>query len=479
MCDLCSHFSVSPQLQSGDSFWGLIKCKLDEEGNVAMMRSEDEYTEMLRANERTAILHKKWKELDKQGKANAELVKAKKEEKARKDYIKIFMNATDSAEVINHVWATRPTLVLRHQDPFALAADPKNKPGSPASHAGFRLNVFGTDDFAPTAESGRRASPQKSKPISSSTQTFHSTQSRSRGKKVVALVSKQSHYTQEPFERFGAHKVRPARTTPVDGLATSQSDGSLLSNSGPRPKLQDRLGALTSTYMNATPAAKTAGRNRVTVIAKPPTHPDAHNAGYVVDMGLFHGKTVAGGGKRLSVVAPVVPRTQKQLEQEHFDSAFHEMRRNVDKSGAAGVDKDVFMEALVSNQSFKSMMMGTVMWPLIKGRKWEVRARAYTSKRETRERSEHISFARTLYVSVCTVCIAITIARISLLLALLPSTFAHVFTRARFLPLPLTLARARRLLRTPCRNTARSSPPRGLTRSSRRSTPRAASAATG
>lgn len=219
----------SSQRSRGDAFWGLIRCKEDEAENERLMGDEDGLASSLRDAEKTALLHKKWKELDKQSKATMELVKAKKEEKARKDYMHMFMQAKDSSEIINHAWATRPTLLQR-----GVGGGMGGAATSPAkeaqSNAGFRLNVFGSDDPAVGTGGGAAAA-----------QTFHATQSRARGKKIVNLESKKDHYAQEPFERFSAHKVR------VDGatdMMKSASDGSLLG--GPRPKLQDRLESVAS-----------------------------------------------------------------------------------------------------------------------------------------------------------------------------------------------------------------------------------------
>lgn len=51
-----------------------------------------------------------------------------------------------------------------------------------------------------------------------------------------------------------------------------------------------------------------------------------HKGGEEVTMGLFKGVTVAGGGKRLSVMRPVVPKSEKQLEVEHFKGGEWERR---------------------------------------------------------------------------------------------------------------------------------------------------------
>ncbi|GMH90453.1 hypothetical protein TL16_g11774 [Triparma laevis f. inornata] len=388
------------QRSEGDEFWGLIKTKREEEENTKLMSKEDEYALSWRAAEKVAMLHQKWKELDKQSKLNHEITKAKKEEKARKSYMRMFMTASDSSAIIGHKWATRPTVIMRSSlmlsPSKSMTAEIVEKPStlSPTAvkGAGFKIETtpsVPTTTTIPIVDGKKKKMKAPAENMSAifgsdsisgaKSISFHASSSRIRTKKINRFQAEKDHYSQEPFERFSAMKVRPAST-----LKGSASDPSL-----PRPKLADRFPL--DTYLNATPrTAKSSSRQR----ASPP-RPASNVQGdagesHEVSMGLFHGVTVAGGGKRLSVMAPVIPKTERQLERDHFIEAFQYLF-TLDSTSALrqSVFLEDLMEALKNDKKLKHMFMGTIFWPTLKSKNWD---EISGGLRENVEKGETLSF---------------------------------------------------------------------------------------
>ncbi len=328
------------QRSKRDKFWGLIKCKEEENDNNASMAAEDALSTALRQAEKTALQHQKWKELDRQKKANYELARAKKEEKARKEYMKLFLTATDSSEIICHAWSTRPTVIFKNRP------NPGENPVKSLSLPGFNGHLPGVLDD--THGFNLAASPTVLPP------TFHATTSKARGKRVVPLPARKEHFKQDPFERFSAHKVR-AGTLPssasTPALGVSQ-----------RPSLEARMDDVANTYMSATPPRSSISANRSardpSLVNATTAHAVMDHQVYEVSMGLFQGVTVPGGGHRKSVVEPVVPKTDKQLEKENLMEAYN----------FVGADEEI-VEALTNNKDFRRALMGTIVWPLIKSRR--------------------------------------------------------------------------------------------------------------
>ncbi|GMH55501.1 hypothetical protein TrST_g6454 [Triparma strigata] len=402
------------QRSEGDEFWGLIKTKREEEENTALMTKEDTYASEWRDAEKVAMLHQKWKELDKQSKLNHEISKAKKEEKARKSYMKMFMTATDSSAIIGHKWATRPTVIMRSSliSPVSPShsAQIVEKPSavSPtgaAKGAGYKIEItpsVPTTTTIPIVDGKKKKMKAPADNMSAifgsdsisgaKSISFHASSSRIRTKKINSFQAEKDHYAQEPFERFAAMKVRPASTTT---LKSSASDPSL-----PRPKLADRLPL--DTYLNATPL-KSSSRQRTGGASSRPTPSVQQDAGesHEVNMGLFHGVTVAGGGKRLSVMAPVIPKTERQLERDRFIEAFQYL---FTLDSTAALRQTVFledlMEGLKSDKKLKHLFMGTIFWPTLKGKKWDEinkGLREFISEGEAISFDGFYEYTRTLY----------------------------------------------------------------------------------
>ena len=189
--------------------------------------------------------------------------------------------------------------------------------------------------------------------------------SKVRTKKINPFRAEKDHYSQEPFERFSAAKIRPTQT-----LKNSASDPSL-----PRPRLADRLPV--ATYLNSTPLGKAATPSSKHNRRPPKPSPvmfdqNGHHQSHEVNMGLFHGVTVAGGGKRLSVMAPVVPKTERQLEREQLSHSFQVLYR-LDSTSI--MRQTVFiedmMEAMKTNEEFKRCFLGTIFWPTLKAKNYK------------------------------------------------------------------------------------------------------------
>ncbi|GMI28468.1 hypothetical protein TrRE_jg10771, partial [Triparma retinervis] len=208
--------------------------------------------------------------------------------------------------------------------------------------------------------------------------SFHAAGSAVRTKKITSFSSTKDHFAQEPFERFSAHKVREVKE--YFPLASSRSEGTF-SLPGRRPKLKDRLPI--DTYLNATPPGsrskpKGSSLSEVALLRKKEKHMveehaiHDHQGGQAVTMGLFKGVTVAGGGKRLSVMAPVVPKSEKQLETDHFKKAYAALMEMDETSiERQSVFVEDVMEAMKKNGRFRGIFMGTVVWPVIKMKRWE------------------------------------------------------------------------------------------------------------
>ena len=295
-----------------------------------------------------------------------------------------FRTSVNSSEIICHAWATKPTLLIRKQ-----VAEFENLNDSVASDSIIIANesIEASQDTVSLAESGQfwpravsggynleNASPHLDVTLSDPTEsddaavvsvdalpnpfgTFHFAGNKNRGRKIE-LIKDKNFFAQDPFERFSAHKIR-ARP------ATNNSTGNI-------PQLKDRIAESFETYTNAIPKqipkSRKNSRNKNEV---PETSPDAEPEVYNVSLGQFHGVTVPGGGKRRTVVAPKMPKSQNEIEKDLFRSAYN-LLSDVFEDTRDNITVETLKDAMAHNTPFKAKLLNTIIFPTIKKRNWKM-----------------------------------------------------------------------------------------------------------
>ena len=228
--------------------------------------------------------------------------------------------------------------------------------------------------------------------------SFHAAGSSVRTKKVTSYRSTRDHFSQEPFERFSAHKVRERKINDAgDGMGAGGGQRRKMlkhrlpvkeygpgngvwprrnvptpssSSSSPLPSRSKSMKNLRSSQP-ATSSSSSAALGKAASESPVAMATISDRQSYQVDVGLFHGVTVAGGGKRLSVMAPVVPKTVRQLEKDNFRSAFSALTDADATSAQRGtLFIDDVREAMANDDGFRSRFMGTIFWPALKRRDW-------------------------------------------------------------------------------------------------------------
>jgi len=352
-------------------------------------------------------------------------------------YMKTFNTSVDSSEIICHQWATRPTLMIRKEvdmmvgdadtvggsslESSSVIVQPKIGDGDsigeevgeeevwprPVS-GGYKINTRSNNSWninpenpeEDEEEDGGNSSNNNSNTAVIATNnnavtsspanpfgTFHFAGNKNRGKKIIILKS-ENFFSQDPFERFSAHKIRAKMASGnfSGGSSGVDTQGMLQSSAVP---LKERIEETFNTYMNASKelkesrgrvlsssrggkktrvSSKTSGGNRGSAIDGLEETQQMQTT-YEVKLGQFHGVTVPGGGKRRSVMNPVLPKSKFEVEKDQLRLAYYQLEE-VFEDSRDNITVETLADSFLNNAKFKSCLLNTIYWPFIKRKDW-------------------------------------------------------------------------------------------------------------
>ena len=118
---------------------------------------------------------------------------------------------------------------------------------------------------------------------------------------------------------------------------------------------------------------------------------------YDVKLGQFHGVTVPGGGKRRSVMNPIVPKSRNEMEKDSLRDAFYCLE-HIFEDSRDNVSVDNLIDAFQNDAVFKSCLVDSIYWAFVKRKDWsQLRAKFADQKDGIISFDDFYDFSRDLY----------------------------------------------------------------------------------